>query len=267
MTLVLTEATSLGIVMAADSSVTLFSPSNRSFVGGQKLLPIRSLNAGVSVWGAFSVPMSNNQWEPMDIWLQRFIKTKINNKMGLWEAAETLASALNSVFRKPLEMYSGMHIAGFDVDEHGNEFPAIYHVHNGHHKIGIVDRKAVYMENESPREFRAHKDHSPRTMREGESFMLRNGDFFVFSVLSNVLGGLFRQLHELIDFSFPYPYTLESRGEYLRFWISLVSQIYRHSNMFKLDIDMPTTIGDAHIGGPISVLTIDKEGIKTFYAV
>lgn len=63
MSLVLTELSNHGVAMAADAAVTC--PSGRVFVGAQKLLPVRILNAGVSVWGLGRVSATD-----ADIWLE-----------------------------------------------------------------------------------------------------------------------------------------------------------------------------------------------------
>jgi len=47
MTLVLTEVSSFGVAMAADSAVTF--DSERVYVGAQKLLPVSQLDAGLSI--------------------------------------------------------------------------------------------------------------------------------------------------------------------------------------------------------------------------
>jgi hypothetical protein len=72
-------------------------------------------------------------------------------------------------------------------------------------------------------------------------------------------------LQKTTGLSFPYPESLESRGEYLRFWIKTITEIYRLSNARRRVLPQPVTSGDASIGGPVTVLTISKEGITSFY--
>lgn len=64
---------------------------------------------------------------------------------------------------------------------------------------------------------------------------------------------------------FPFPGHLSSRGEYLRFWITLTKEIYRLSNFRTRVLPEPVMAGDSHIGGPVMVLTISDAGIESFY--
>ncbi len=63
---------------------------------------------------------------------------------------------------------------------------------------------------------------------------------------------------------FPFPKDLETRGEYLRFWINTVKEVYRLSN-FRDQPRKPPVIDHVHIGGPVTVLTISESGIRDFY--
>ena len=69
----------------------------------------------------------------------------------------------------------------------------------------------------------------------------------------------------MTSLNFPYPPSLASRGEYLRFWIETIVGIYRLSNARQRILPQPATAGDASIGGPITILTISKSGIESFY--
>src|SRR3972149_6975541 len=73
MTLILTELSSNGIAMAADTAVTLMirphnrNPYSKVLQGGVKLLPVPDLNAGVSYWG-----LGQLNGMPTDDWLNDF---------------------------------------------------------------------------------------------------------------------------------------------------------------------------------------------------
>lgn len=77
---------------------------------------------------------------------------------------------------------------------------------------------------------------------------------------------LFEGLRNLVGLKFPYPSGLETRGEYLRFWINTIKEIYRLSNARTRVLPQPATVGDASIGGPVTVLTISETGIEDFYS-
>ena len=88
MTLVMTEVSTYGVAMAADSAITL--PDGRVYIGAQKLLPVPILNAGLSIWGRGSVNRT-----AADTWLQDFIETDVQNGMTLLNMAEMLVEKLN----------------------------------------------------------------------------------------------------------------------------------------------------------------------------
>ena len=105
MTLVLTEISQLGVVMAADSAVT--TESGRVWTGMQKLLPIYKINAGISLWGVAEIDDQD-----ADIWLQNFIDNSIPDGITLWDMACLLASELNTAFGGPISERMGIHIGG-----------------------------------------------------------------------------------------------------------------------------------------------------------
>jgi hypothetical protein len=259
MTLVLTEVSSFGVSMAADSAVRF--PSGRVYIGAQKLSPVSKIDAGLSLWGRGDV-----NGVDADVWLQRFIENDVRNGMSLWNMANELAEKLNEAFGGVISGRMGIHVGGFD-EKNGIRGPAFYHVHNGHYRIGFVNGQVVELPEEDPpvREFRAHEDRAPAIYAESDFRITRNGDFAIFAFLYDRINPLFNRIQQIIGLSFPYPPSLAARGEYLRFWISTVIEIYRLSNARKRILPQPATAGDASIGGPVSVLTISESGIESFY--
>lgn len=259
MTLILTEISNFGIAMAADSAVT-FS-RRRVYVGAQKLLPVRTINAGVSIWGRGSIGN-----KPADEWMQNFINNEVDKQMKLWDMASLLADELNQAFCGVIDDRMGIHVAGFD-EKNGIRGPAFYHVHNGHYHIEFVNGKIDIVPEEYPpiREFRAHEDHPPKKLNENYFYIIRNGDFSIFSILFDKVSPLLSNLYSMAGLIFPYPENLSARGEYLRFWIKTISEIYRLSNARLRILPQPEYSGDASIGGPVTVLTISDKGIESFY--
>ena len=255
MTLVITELSDLGIAMAADSAVTF--GSGRVLVGAQKLQPVRQLNAGVSIWGYACV-----QDKIADEWVYEFIRNYTPDNPGIWSFAEALADGLQSELGV-IDSYMGIHVAGYENTQEGR-LPAFYHVHNGHHGYRVVNGQ-LCLQGEPPREFRAHRDVPPRHFSPGQIHQTRNGDFFIHVALFDRLNELMKELQRLTGLEFPYPRTLATRGEYLRFWVSLAGEIYRLSNRRMRVLPQPETAGDASIGGPVTVLTISERGIESFY--
>ncbi len=260
MTLVLTEVSWLGVAMAADSAVTF--GSGRVYVGAQKLLPVPNINAGISIWGRGRIGV-----EDADIWLQRFIETQVPSNMGLWEMADRLANSLNKAFGGTISDRMGLHVAGFDTID-GISVPAFYHVHNGHYHLEYRNGCVMEVPDENPpiREFKSHRDRPPANYSLNDApGLTRNGDFSVFAILYDFVSPLFADIQNHTGLIFPYPESLASRGEHLRFWIKTITEIYRLSNARKRVLPQPITTGDASIGGPVTVLTISRGGIESFY--
>lgn len=259
MTLVLSELSSFGVAIATDSAVT-FS-NDRVYIGAQKLLPVYKLNAGIAVWGLGRINNTDS-----DVWLEKFIENEVKPNMSLWNMAKKLAEKLNEAFGGIISERMGVHVAGFD-EKNGICGPAFYHVHNGHYHIEYRNGKIENVPDENPaiREFKANEDCPPAVYPNNKFYLTRNGDFSIFAILYDKINPLFNNVQNMTGLKFPYPSSLASRGEYLRFWINTIVGIYRLSNARKRILPQPATAGDASIGGPITVLTISKTGIESFY--
>jgi len=259
-TLVLTQVSKHGIAMAADSAVS--DARGRALVGVQKLLPAYQVNGGLSVWGRGTVGDT-----PADEWLAVFIEREIAAGISLWQAGASLAEKLNDAFGGVIQQRMGVHVGGFE-QVGAVRGPAFYHVHNGHYHVGIVAGKFQEIPDEDPpiREFRCHPDHLMVRSADQLPRLIRNGDFWVFSLLSEQVSRLLDDVKGATGFDFPYPADLATQGEYLRFWISTIKEIYRLSSARVRVLPQPATAGDASIGGPVTVLTISEVGIESFYA-
>jgi hypothetical protein len=260
MTLVMTEVSTYGVAMAADSAVTF--PDGRVYVGAQKLLPVPQINAGLSIWGRGDV-----NGTAVDTWLQDFVQNDVTREMTLLNMAETLVVKLNNEFDGPINDRMGIHVGGFD-EKNSVRGPAFYHIHNGHFHFEFGNGNITEVPEEDPpiRELRVHEDRPPQ-IYHGDNFPkpTRNGDFSIFGILYDKLNPILKDIQNLTGFSFPFPPSLASRGEKLRFWINIARELYRLSNFRLRVLPQPATAGDAGIGGPISVLTISSDGIQSFY--
>jgi len=260
MTLVLTEVSTYGVAMAADSAVTF--PNGRVYVGAQKLLPVLQIDAGLAIWGRGEINGTD-----ADVWLQGFIDSEVQTGMGLWDMAEALANRLNSEFGGPIPDRMGIHVGGFD-ERNAIRGPSFYHIHNGHfgYTIGNGQIREVPQEDPPTRELRVEADRPPR-IYTGDNFPppTRNGDFSIFAYLYKRLHPILDDIQKMTGLRFPYPPSLAARGEYLRFWINITREIYRLSNARVRVLPQPATAGDASIGGPVTILTISDTGIESFY--
>ena len=80
MTLIITELSGFGIIMAGDTAYTVESADTRgtleerAFKGLVKVLPVPSINAGISYWGWSTMPPGNTMhsvW--MDWWIRDYL--------------------------------------------------------------------------------------------------------------------------------------------------------------------------------------------------
>lgn len=260
MTLVMTEVSTYGVAMAADSAVTC--PDGRVYVGAQKLLPVPQIDAGLSIWGKGDV-----NGTAADTWVQNFIQSDVKSGMSLIDMAKMLKNKLNNEFGGTISDRMGIHVGGFD-DRNGVRGPAFYHIHNGHfhYEFGNGAIKLVPEENPPIRELQVHEDFPPK-IYAGNSFPapIRNGDYSIFGILFDQLNPFLDRIQNSTGLKFPFPSSLAARGEYLRFWINITKDLYRLSNFRKRVLPQPVTSGDAGIGGPVTILTISDAGIEGFY--
>jgi hypothetical protein len=133
LTLVLTELTSAGIAMAADSAISFMTPKGTIRVNAKrwkKLLKIPKITAAISYWGFVG---SITQME-FDRYLDRLIERESAYE-DLPTFADYLATSLNASSKDvPLSRGHevGIHVAGYHPWDDGISRPHFFHVHNGH---------------------------------------------------------------------------------------------------------------------------------------
>ena len=254
MTLIRSMLSPFGIIMAADSTLTVKYPFTngetieRHYTNAKKLQKIPHLTAGISWWGEGTIDGMN-----ADAWLEYFIKNDHSTTLEMF--AVSLRDKLRQLgFRVPDDSklrYGtiGFHLAGF-VEYEGRKVPILYHIHNGiSENYDDIDPYVV----------NANLDWTPQKVLEkwdeGHFGGLRNGDFIPYAVVSGYLYQAFEALNNIrfegqtTPFVIPHPRdNLDSWAELLRFEIKMVSEIYALSNYPKL------------IGGKIATLTINNNG-------
>lgn len=239
MTLVLTQFTDKGIVMAADTMATI---GRRSYPNATKLYAIPELNAGVSVWGHSTTK------ESPDEWLSDFV----HNKAGLFDSIDKFAQELETQAREDFEKQKskpqitgepraslGFHVAGYDDDEEERFF-------NINNKSEGGDAALVELGNASREAQKKIKEHL--------MWIVRNGVWEDYAILFNHIAGFSQELNSAIDFRLPDPPTLTNYAKYLGFQILLVSAIHELSSLSE-NGSRPI------IGGKIHVLMISPDGI------
>lgn len=265
MTLVITELSPIGIVMAADSTITKFDPTTRKIIetdqrGWEKLLRVPSIKAAISYWGMVGA-ITQKQF---DLWLKENVISK-ENYYDLPSFADYLAKALNDACQnKPLQsgFEIGIHVAGYSEWEDGQKRPVFFHVHNGHattkisHEHENGQLKAVHLQWEAePRKlFEKHQDFPKldKTFEENLNIQLyttRNGEYFIYSIISQSLSEAIDYINHIPKLSIPRnPDNLLSRKGYIHFSLQTIINIYRLSNMSKI------------VGGEVKSLAIGPEG-------
>lgn len=258
MTLILTEISQFGIVMAADSAVTekITTPSGtnqyRVLTGVKKLQVIDKLNAGVSIWGQGEIIVGGNKVDT-DVWLSDFIVNQKSNYNSLSDFATLLQNELRKYIApinaalNPLGTI-GFHLTGY-VTHNGQLTPTFYHIHNGESQA--LKSRGI---NINPTIVNANHDLPPNLaqlyLSQGKAYLTRNGDFTTYAALFHYLGKFLQNLSQQGGLTIPHSRNLKERAEWLRFQIQTMSELYRLSNLH-----LPT------IGGKIDTLLITDSGV------
>ena len=245
MTLVLTELSSRGIAMAADSAITRTQTQTglRHVVpnAAQKLQVIPYLSAGISCWGLGTIA-----GVPTDQWLSSFIDSS-TSFTTLQSLADELARQLNAQVPPNASGVNrlGFHLAAFE-DFKGTPTPSFYHIHDG--PSTVLQQRGITVD---PNQFNANHDTPPQLFQQrGGVWTIRNGDYQLYAKMFRLLENFFKQLRPL-GIVIPDSQNLIDRAEYLVFQIRTMSEIYRLSNFVP------------GIGGGIHYLTINQTGIHS----
>ena len=106
MTLILTEISSWGIVMSADSAATQSIdidgrlPQQRVLMGVNKLQVIPKLKAGIAVWGQGTILLGHKLKIDIDVWLKDFIQYQEPKYNTLNEFAQLLQKELRKHIKR-----------------------------------------------------------------------------------------------------------------------------------------------------------------------
>lgn len=268
MTLVLTELSDAGIVMVADSAIAQMTADGKiaaAYKQWPKLLRVSvppDLRAGVSYWGVIGKVTKQDFPE----WLKLRL-SQTEEFHDLRSLAEYLARELNAACgNKPLSEGCdvGLHVAGFSPWLDGKLRATVFHVHNRHSQLGT--RTLLYdVRNQPARRqrvlkagpmglFEARQNFPELTLSvpenvsrlEAGEFLLRNGDYGPYAVVSTRLYEAFAELNGIDGCRIPRdPKNIASRMGFHRMMIETMIRIYASSNLPKL------------IGKPVQSLGID----------
>ncbi len=134
MTLVLTEVSTAGIAMVADSAISWVDPCTNKRLNierpnWRKLLRVPKIKAGISYWG----DIGRITTDRFDEWLESRIH--LGKYENLEEFARYIAETVNLACNRRVlhpEHRVGFHIAGVHKWTDGIPRPTFFHVHNGH---------------------------------------------------------------------------------------------------------------------------------------
>ena len=267
MTLILTELSSFGIAMAADSALTeeLRKPDgtigDKVYYGAQKLFTVPKLRAGIAYWGWGNIPQPGAGWlnpqklERTELWISHFLGENKERYRSIPELAKLLENELRKrIPEVDTKMFpkgdGGIHLAGYETVD-GQLAPTFWHIHNGMSEA-LPNKKL------NPAIVNANNDIPPKMGRfiaeKGGSAIIRNGDAEPYKALWELLfkpHSVFSRIVREADLTFPYTESLAERAKLLKFQIQTVAALYRFSKEGK------------GIGGPITTLTISPEGLIT----
>lgn len=235
MTLIITDISKHGIVMAADSAETreFVGMSGRKYsrvlVGLRKLQPIPKLKGAVAFWGLGEIQaLSGPVRTPTDIWLADFI-ARNEDLARLDQFAYTLRSELQKLLgSEVLEL--GFHVAGMGA----NGEPRFYRICN-HTKEH--ERKPEF---EVDKESLAKAAVEPITISDGDTDIYRQ----VISRFDRTKPIAVTPQMQPVPFE-----TLGGRMEYHAAWVRFVSDLYQSGNLLR------------SIGGNVHTVAIDPNGL------
>lgn len=255
MTLLLTECSPAGIVMASDSAITKIDPKGRIVEidqqGWLKVLKAPKARAAVGYWG-FIGKIHRGRF---DVWLTKAINQATYS--DVLSLGACLADALNKACgNRPLDddQCAGFHIAGFHPWSDGQRRPFFLHVHNGPGHIEIEHVTEQLPQGRRLLEIRPRLVAGPRSLFEphqdfpstsetlgvnldalNRGYTTRNGDFFYYSVVWEALQQSFNYLNLIRGFSIPSnPTSLGARRGLLVAALETTIRVYRCSNKSRV---------------------------------
>jgi len=259
MTLIITELSEFGIVMAGDSAITLSGVTpikafgDRAFFGLKKVIPVYKINAGIAYWGWTKMPPHCDEVPWFDEWLESYLFLNQHKYSSIHELAALLESELqnkvNPMTDAELELLplgnGGLHLAGY-TEYQGKAQPCLYHIHNG--------RSDTHPESDS-HIVNANFDIPPNKFLEnigrGNPY-LRNGDIEVFA---RFFDGYFQQFLQEVrrDMQITLP-IIALRDDFWRSQIKFISSLYELAGEFT-DRGLPRRMVRS-IGGDVTTLMI-----------
>jgi hypothetical protein len=243
MTLILTHVGKFGIIHASDSNLT--SGQGDEAGQGQKTFPLKTLTAGLTVAGAYSVAGKR-----MDTWMNSFIGAQTSSGTpSLAAFANALRSKLEAEML-PKEKQSGsmVHIAGY-VEQDGLQHPEFYFVRNVY---GIDDTTGEYIDVRD--EFQVSEDFWRRdcpksnlmTAFQSGTYQLYINGFTSgrvgYLVLQKRLNEFFQEIWNQPNWKFRPPSSLAESVLFVKLYMGIIGTVFQVS-----DYGAPFIGGDTQV--------------------
>jgi hypothetical protein len=252
-TLLVTECSTSGVAMAADSAITKIAKGKIVEVDQKewrKVLRAPKIIAAVGYWGFIGKIYRGR----FDEWLHRTMDQATYSDLP--SLAGTLANALNEACgNKALAdgESAGLHVAGFHPWKDGLRRPFFFHVNNGPGVVRIGEIKESLPQGERLIEVRPQLVAGPRdlfkphqgfprdeaTLEENlemlkHPYTTRNGEFFYYAVVWDSLRRSFNYLNLIPGFSIPRDQSLGARRGLLHAALETTVRVYRCSNQSRI---------------------------------
>jgi hypothetical protein len=222
MSLIITEVSRHGVVMLADTALTVkHGPTIRISLGVKKLQQLPGLSAGISMWGQGTIGSQR-----VDEWIRDFVAAKrplssidhLSNE--LWEELKIACGDTSDLI--------GFHIAGFERT--GDKLKPVCHLVTNagegpgkNHLLKIPFKRDV------------HDKYGPYT--DDLSFgIVRNGDFQKYATLIKAVEDHALPVVRKMGINLPHP-SIIGRLQWQSAWIRFVSALTESATGYK-------TIGD-----------------------
>ncbi|MCK5598697.1 hypothetical protein KAI78_03650 [bacterium] len=223
MTLILTELSTHGIAMLADSAIT----ENDEIIDREanKLQIIPNLNAGISIWGRGRINGIST-----DDWIADFIDNSSSiSKLG--DFGKKLSEKLNSLMTTGIikELPLGFHLAGYEMVD-GSSYPSFYHIHN----VKELNLKPLE-KYEMNSYFGCYNDCSTsqyigEIVKKDKIYITRNGAISIYVYLMNHFYQFVSEMNS-IKVKVPKTSTLDSRKDFMIFQMETIINLIEISSL------------------------------------
>jgi hypothetical protein len=220
MTLVLTDVSPWGIVMGADTALTITRGGEEIVrTGAHKLHPIDLLDGGLSFWGLAEI-----ESRPTELWIEDFLRVEDRSLEAL---ATRLCETLGSM--RPFGELMGFHLAGYsELDD--RPAPEVFHVHNASPDYpGVLESTEFHVERSlSPLHWKGIVE-SYNGTHQVPQWEMRNGDWAFYAQWIVAMEEMLEVNFRRQGINIPAP-DIAAREEYVRFKIKTIADLYRMSD-------------------------------------